>query len=46
MNSPRHFFYIYYLVFYLKKIFLPSNYVKILWTNQFFKVSLVEIFFF
>jgi hypothetical protein len=46
MNSTLHFFHIYYLDFYLKKKILPSNFVKILWSNKFLKVPLVEIIFY
>jgi hypothetical protein len=38
MNSTCHFFHIYNLDFHLKKIFLPSNFENILWSNKFLKV--------
>jgi hypothetical protein len=38
MNSTRYFLHVYYLDFYFKKIFLPSNFEKILWSNKFLKV--------
>jgi hypothetical protein len=43
MNSALDFLHIYHLDFYLKKTILPSNFEKILWSNKFLKVSLVEI---
>jgi hypothetical protein len=39
MDSTLHFLYIYFLDFYLKNIFLPSNFEKILWSNKFLKVT-------
>jgi hypothetical protein len=45
VKLAHHSFYIYHLVFYLKENFLPSNSKKMLWSNKFPKVSLVESFF-
>jgi hypothetical protein len=45
MNSTFHFLHIYYLDFHLKNKILPSNFEKILWSNKFLKVPLVEFFF-
>ena len=46
MNSTLHFSHIYYLDFYLKKNFLPSNFEKILWSTKFLKVPPCKTFFF
>jgi hypothetical protein len=46
MNSALHFLHIYHLDLHLKKTILPSIFEKILWSNKFLKVSLVEIIFY
>jgi hypothetical protein len=46
MNLTLHFLHIHLLDFHLKKKILPSNFEKILWSNKFLKVPLVEIVFY
>jgi hypothetical protein len=46
MNLALHFLHIWRLDFHLKKKILPSNFEKILWSNKFLKVPLVEIVFY
>jgi hypothetical protein len=46
MNSARYFLHIHHSDFYLKKIFLPSDSEKILWSNKFSRYPLEEIIFF
>jgi hypothetical protein len=46
MNSALHFLHIYCLDFHLKKKILPSNFEKILWSNKFLKVTLIETIFY
>jgi hypothetical protein len=45
INSACHFLHIYPLDFHLKNILWPLNSKKILWSNKFFKVPLVEFIF-
>ena len=40
-----HFLHIYSLVFYLKKISLPSKFEKILWNNKFLKIFTCRVMF-
>jgi hypothetical protein len=46
MNWALHFLHDYRLYFHLKKKILPSNFEKILWSNKFLKVPLIEIIFY